>query len=440
MKKNLLGLSAFLLISLVSFGQETKESIEVDPAQEIAYDTYNRWSIEATVGQAKGVEPYTTGYYSSNPQKVFGGLQANSFGLGVRYMLSPKFGLRLSGNYDKFSEQNDSGSLPFETSQYRGNFEGVVNAVRLFNIEEAAGRFGLLLHGGFQIARTKSEFLDVSEWNGGLIVGFSPQFRVLNSLSITSDVSLLTNYRQHLTWDGRSSESSNNLAGKMISFSLGLSYSFGKDKIHGDWAIINEADSKELKDLEGRIAEVETLMNDSDKDGVPDYLDIENNSLPGVAVDTKGRMVDTNTNGVPDELEKYINSTINNNNMVVGANSSAKVVETLINEGYIVAHFDTNERYPNTGSTDNIGFILNYLRTNPGKSIEMAGYADVIGNSNYNQKLSSDRAQNMKNVLVKAGIDASRMTIKANGVDDSVDKTSDFARRLARKVVFKITN
>lgn len=47
-------------------------------------------------------------------------------------------------------------------------------------------------------------------------------------------------------------------------------------------------------------------MNDTDKDGVPDYLDVENNSIAGVTVDTKGRMVDKNNNGVPDELENIL--------------------------------------------------------------------------------------------------------------------------------------
>ena len=102
--------------------------------------------------------------------------------------------------------------------------------------------------------------------------------------------------------------------------------------------------------------------------------------------------------------------------------------------------FDNDKRFPNTGSTDNLGFILNYLKTNAGKNVEITGYADEIGKTEYNQKLSSDRAQNVKNILVKAGIDASRLIIKANGVDDSVDKTSEYARRLVRKVVFKVTN
>jgi len=33
-------------------------------------------------------------------------------------------------------------------------------------------------------------------------------------------------------------------------------------------------------------------MNDTDKDGVPDYLDAESSPVPGAMVDTKGRMID----------------------------------------------------------------------------------------------------------------------------------------------------
>jgi OOP family OmpA-OmpF porin len=281
-----------------------------------------------------------------------------------------------------------------------------------------------------------SDVLDLSELNGGLIVGFSPQFRITKTISVFGDVSFLNNFRQHFNWDGSNSDVSNNLSGQMASFSFGLSFSFGNEKIHGDWAIIEDPKSKELKELESRIGDIETLMNDTDKDGVPDYLDVENNSLPGVAVDTKGRMVDLNNNGVPDELEKFVDKSItnNNNNMAV----SDGMVTKLINDGYIAAYFDTNKRVPTTASTDNIGFVLNYLKTNPGKSVDIIGYADEIGSTEYNDKLSSDRAESVKTILIKAGIEPSRLNILANGVDKSVDKSSEYARRLVRKVIFKI--
>jgi OOP family OmpA-OmpF porin len=114
------------------------------------------------------------------------------------------------------------------------------------------------------------------------------------------------------------------------------------------------------------------------------------------------------------------------------------MVTKLINDGYIAAYFDSNKRVPTSASTDNIGFILNYLRTNPDKSVDIIGYADEIGSSDYNDKLSNERAENIKSILVKAGIEASRLNIVGNGIDNSVDKKSEYARRLVRKVVFKI--
>lgn len=444
MKKQLLVLFAFSTFTFVSYGQEekttkkNKATKELEQDQEIVYDAYNRWSVELTIGQAKGIKPYQNGYYSSNPGKVLGGIQFNSYGAAARYMISPKFGFKLGFNYDKFTNQKNSGSLDFETYQYRANLEGVVNAVRLFNIEESVGRFGLLLHGGFQASRMTSTLYDVNEWNGGLIFGFSPQFRVTKTISIVSDFSFLSNFRQHFNWDGSYADANNNLSGQMSSISLGLSISFGNEKIHGDWAIIEDPRDKVINELEARIGEIETLMNDTDKDGVPDYLDAENNSLPGVAVDTKGRMVDLNNNGVPDELERYVDKSIDKNNKSNETTVSDGMVTKLINDGYIAAYFDTNKRVPTSASTDNIGFILNYLKNNPSKSIDIIGYADEIGSSEYNDKLSGDRAESIKSILTKAGISPSRLNIQANGTDKSVDKNSDLARRLVRKVIFKI--
>ncbi|MGL2964644.1 OmpA family protein [Flavobacterium sp. RSB2_4_14] len=437
MKKCLLVLFAIL------FSFSTNAQVAVDTTGVLG-DSFNRWSIEASVGQGKGIKPYADGYFSSNPDKFFGGLQLNSFGIGVRYMISPKFGLKLDFNYEDFENQDGTASLDYRMLQYRTSIQGVVNLIRLFDIQESAGRFGFLMHGGIQVARMTSKTeapghnYDLTETNGGLILGFMPEFRITKALAAFIDLSLLASYRQHLNWDGSYSDPTNNLAGQMVSTSFGLSYSFGNEKIHGDWAIIQDKNSKEIAELNNRIGEIETQMDDTDKDGVPDYLDVENNSIAGVAVDTKGRMVDKNNNGIPDDLEKYIDNSIttNNNNNKTAINQG--MLEQLINDGYIAAYFDTNKRQPTNESADNIGFVLNYLRNNPSKSVDIIGYADELGSSTYNNKLSSDRAQNIKDILIKSGIDASRLNIVGNGVDNSVDKNSEYARRLVRKVVFKI--
>jgi OOP family OmpA-OmpF porin len=277
------------------------------------------------------------------------------------------------------------------------------------------------------------------ELNGGLVVGLTPSVRVFNNLSLFLDIAINSNIRQHFNWDGASySERNNNLTGSLFTTSFGLSYSFGKAKIHGDWAIIKEINDKRIDSLNNRIGEIETLMNDTDKDGVPDYLDAEQNSIAGVTVDTKGRMVDKNNNGVPDELEKYVNNSITSNNNANASVATENAILQLINDGYIAAYFETNKVTPNNASASNIGFILNYLKSNPGKNVEIAGYADGTGRTETNNKLANDRAQNVKEILVKAGISESRITIISRGEDDSVDNKSEFAKRLVRKTVFKI--
>jgi OOP family OmpA-OmpF porin len=50
---------------------------------------------------------------------------------------------------------------------------------------------------------------------------------------------------------------------------------------------------------------IENKMLDSDKDGVADYLDEEQNTPAGAMVDTKGRSIDKNNNNVPDERLSY---------------------------------------------------------------------------------------------------------------------------------------
>lgn len=457
MKKSLLLLSfALLPFSNVIAQTDVKEDkdVVVDKLE------YNKWTVEFSSGQSKGNKPFTDGYYSSNPDTYFGSFTFNSFSLGTRYMFSPKFGLKLDLTTETFKNNPETNSKPFKLQQYRAGLQGVVNASRLFNIQEALGRLSMLIHAGIQVARATPK-LDVpndmspglgvpgiglsanynkSEWNGGVIFGISPEFRLAKRFSIIGDFSTLANFRQHVAWDGHLSDRENNLSGQMISVTLGLTYSFGKEKMHGDWAILDENRLQEIAELDKRIGDLETMMNDADKDGVPDYLDVENNSIAGVAVDTKGRMVDINKNGVPDELEKFMANTYvdkaNISETIAGAN--ADMIKRLINEGYVTTYFDTNKTNPTNVSTEGIDFMLTYLRNNPSASIDIVGHADEIGKTAHNDKLSIDRANNVRNTLIKAGINASRLNVISQGEDTSVAADSADARRLVRRVTFKV--
>lgn len=445
MKKSL------LLISLLSFAPIFSQTDESSDEQQSS--GFNRWTIEANAGQSVGLHPYTEDYSSSEPGKVFN-FDFNNFGLGARYMISPKFGIKADVNYDLFKNAEDS--KKFEVEQYRVGLQGVINASRLLGIEENLRRFGLLIHGGANFIMLSPK-LDTGYDNGlysnagltekkiGIMIGVSPQFRVTNKMAINLDLTSVNNYRQHLAWDGHYSDKSNNLFGQMINLTFGINYSLGPNEVHGDWAMIEDKKLEEITELDNRINDLETLMNDTDKDGVPDYLDVENNSIAGVAVDTKGRMIDVNKNGVPDELEKLVTMTTSKDG-VDGVSAEAKtanainvqMVDKLINDGYVAAYFEFDQTDPTEASTEGIDFILTYMRNNPDAIIEIHGNADEVGNSEYNNKLAYNRAANVKKVLIDAGIKANRLVLISKGEDKSVNTNSALARRLARKVSFKI--
>ena len=439
MRKQVLLLSFFVAAFTTANAQNevNKDTLKAPKVQQSSLETYNKWTIEINAGQSKGIKPYSEGYYYSNPNKHFT-FDLNHYDIGVRYMISPTFGVKLDAAYDNLKNQEESGSLPFEMQHIRIGAQGVVNAVRLFNFQEEAGRFGMLFHGGFQGSQMSPK-MGINEGrkeiNLGVMFGFTPQLRITKKFAIQADFTINSNVRQHFNWDGAYSDANNNLAGSLYTTSVGISYSFGEDYIHGDWAVIPSESSEQLKALDERIGELETMMNDTDKDGVPDYLDVENNSIAGVAVDTKGRMVDLNRNGIADELEKYVNTAVatateNSNN--------SEVVKRLINEGYVSVFFDFNSSKPTPASTQNISFVLTYLKNNPNATVDITGYADEIGSTAVNNVLAEKRANNVRNTLIQAGVQASRLNIISAGEDASVDKNSETARRLVRRAIFTI--
>jgi OOP family OmpA-OmpF porin len=145
-----------------------------------------------------------------------------------------------------------------------------------------------------------------------------------------------------------------------------------------------------------------------------------------------------NKNGVPDELESYLEKTYGKTSDQSTDPKHNESIKKLINNGYISVYFDSNSTVPTNFSTNNINFILNYLRNNPTASLDIIGHADELGKSEYNNKLSKSRAETVKSILVKANINASRLNIIAAGEDNSVAKDSESARKLVRSATFII--
>jgi len=428
MKKAVLPLLLLCLGSANLSAQKAKVAKKAKTETTTESKDYNKWSVDLGGGFAKASNPMSPGY-NIDATNLF------SANLGARYMFNTKFGLKVEGYYDVLNNADDTPE--FESQVYGVSLQGVANLGRLLEFESWTNRIGLFAHTGVGLARlTNDDVIEDADRLGTFLIGLGGQVRLSNRIALTADFTMLNHFSQQRTWNG--GEYLNTELRRKQGFdstlyhaTIGLSIYLGKHEQHADWYVFN-ADDK-IDALDKRIGDLETMMNDSDKDGVPDYLDVEPNTIAGVAVDSKGRNIDKNGNGVPDELESYMDT----KDKEVKQTLSAELGD-LINGGYVNAYFDFGKDQPNAQSVGGINFLIKYLKENPSSSADVIGYADEVGDSEYNKALSARRAENVKKILVDAGIDGSRLTIKGNGEDTSVNKESAFARQTVRRVTFII--
>jgi outer membrane protein OmpA-like peptidoglycan-associated protein len=418
MKKVLLVLVFALAINTISAQTETVEKKAVD---------FNQWSFELAGGFNKPQRPLTSGYSTAivSPYTV---------DLGVRYMFNNKFGLKADFGYNSLTGNDES--IDFDTKYYRADLQGVANLGRIMNFENWTNTFGLLGHAGFGLSfLERKDPTYVKDRMGNFMVGVTGQIKLSDRIALTGDFTTITNAKQNVAFDGSSANDIRGFNGSLFTGTVGLTVYLGKNAKHADWTIDNE---DRFDAIDARFMAIENKMLDTDKDGVADYLDEEANTPAGAMVDTKGKSIDKNNNGVPDETEAYVLKNYASNTTNSPLLSNNELITSLINGGYVAVYFDFNKSTPTNVSTEGIDFMLTYLRNNPTASIDIIGHADEIGRSAYNDKLSNARAANVKNTLVKANIDASRLNVIAAGEDTSVDIDSENARRLVRRVTFRV--
>lgn len=402
----------FMLLGAVLFGQNQQD--------------FNRWSIELEAGVHKPAIPFTSGYYTSTPSFFQGSL-------GVRYMLTNRFGLKLGVGYNSIEGADES--RPFKTNYKRLTLQGVINAGDILNFRSWTNTINLLVHGGMGSAKlTPTEPAeypdDEDDYMGHFIAGITPQLKLTDHIVLTGDFSVLVNERQNYKWDGTTYTTQAGFDGILLNGSVGLTFYIGGAEQHADWYTGGVA--SELDSLNKRISKIKEGMLDSDNDGVSNYLDEESNSANGVIVNTKGITVDKNQNGIPDEWENNLDK------RYASAAVSGLTVADLLNRGYVAVYFKFDSAEPEAYALNAINYLIIYMTEHPSATAELIGYADAIGNEQYNQELSLARSQKVKDILVAAGIDENRLTIAGRGEDTSLEEGSKPVRQLVRRVVFKL--
>jgi OOP family OmpA-OmpF porin len=144
---------------------------------------------------------------------------------------------------------------------------------------------------------------------------------------------------------------------------------------------------------------------DSDGDGVPDNLDKCPGTPKGVKVDDVGCPLDSDGDGVADYLDKCPDTP---------KGAPVNSVGCWIIKGI---NFDYDKSDIKPQYHDQLQTGVRILTDNPTIKVQVQGHTDSKGSDAYNQALSERRAEAVKNYIVAAGIDASR--ISSSGVGEA---------------------
>lgn len=406
-----------------------------------AQSEFDKWSLEVNGGFNKPMAPLTPGYLSPT-------LNLGHVDLGVRHMFNEKFGLKLDYGFGSFKEAD--GEASFDTKYYRLDLQGVANVGRIMNFESFSRSFGLLFHGGAGIGNVNPEenlYNDFTDDVYNFIFGITPQIKLSNNIALVGDISTILNGRQTVSFDGASvirPSQDNGFYGPNGTWwtgTLGLHFYLGGSDEHADWFIA--ADKYATKEeLATQINGIKDMLKDSDADGVPDYLDKEPNTPVGARVNSAGTTMDSDSDGTPDHLDKcpFVPGPASTGGCppVEVEKEEIDFFKQAINDGYVNVYYAFDSSVPLGYSTSASNYVSNFMKRNPGVTMEIKGYADELGPEDYNMKLSEKRAKAVYDLLVASGVDASRLSFKGYGEDTSVDKSSADARQLARRASFEV--
>lgn len=351
-------------------------------------NSYNKWSIEVAGGLNKPQRPFSAKQYYTDIPSPF------VVDLGARYMLNNKFGLKADIGYDSFTDGKNSAS--FKSNYYRADLQAVANLGRIMNFETWTKTIGLLGHTGFGMSVLESKNMTFNDKMVNFIAGATAQVRLTDRLVLTGDFSTILNASQDATFDGvYRNNDERGFSGIIFNGTVGLNVYLGKNTKHADWVVISQ--DFDAAALDNKIADLEALVKK-----IPEKQVI---------------------------VEKPVTTTVVNDK---------DLIKEMIDAKYYSVYFDFNKATPIENSTAAIDVVLTYLRKNPSAALDIIGHADQVGTSEYNDKLSNSRANNVKTILEQAGIASSRLHVVAQGADTSIQKDSEEARRLARRVTFKI--
>ncbi|MCZ2356277.1 MAG: OmpA family protein [Bacteroidia bacterium] len=456
-----------------------KDSKAASPAVNSPPVTYNTWLIGIHGGVTNfwgDIRNYDFGqippFFSKEDTKSKSEFQWGA-GAMVQKNISSMFGVRLSGTYGRLSGTITVSKTPKTRHYFLANFwdaslNGVIYLSNIhFNPNKEYKNRKALIYATLGVGTIgfSGKYRKVS--NDSLLLSYGSYIRpilpiglgIKYPVSMKSDIGLEFSYRPAITdkIDGYEAKGSGNDSYSYLN--LNYTYYFGRGDQNIDRVHPFADNNDKVNSMEATIA---NMRKDKDKDGVPDYLDQDNNTPPGTIVGPRGVPVDVDGDGVNDAydmdlttpkgdpVDKYGVSTKDSDgdgvpdhrdqepnsppNAIVNfkgqsvtgttptANNAGNNNTTVINKYsgsnlfLNVVYFDFNDYTVKGDFYPQIAEVANLLKTTPELRVNLSGHTDIVGSEATNQKLSQIRADAVAKILTDVyGIPANKIKTQSFG-------------------------
>ncbi|WP_312079538.1 OmpA family protein [Chryseobacterium sp.] len=235
-----------------------------------------------------------------------------------------------------------------------------------------------------------------------------------------------------------------NNSDNFINATLGLSLKLGKHDSHLMWHDPLQELYYRTDVLNEKIVDTEVCKKgDLDNDGVCDDWDRQLDTPAGARVDGSGVALDVDMDGVIDLHDKCVTvpGPVENDGCPTTNQGNGAVTESETKMEGI--EFDLNSDRILPSNTPILNNAVSYINSSAG-SYTVIGATDTRGSEAVNQNLSERRAGNVKDYLIKNGVEASKLNAVGKGKKDlkypecdPASKCPEWKNRANRRVYFE---
>lgn len=152
----------------------------------------------------------------------------------------------------------------------------------------------------------------------------------------------------------------------------------------------------------GAIVDNAGRSRDSDNDGIPDGIDKEPNTMTGAVVNMYGIAIDSDGDGVPDGVDIEPNTPhgaqVDTQGRLIPSTEFELLTKGLLRINKI--YFNINKAIIKPESYEVLNEIGRILEKHPEIIVQIAGHTDATGSDEFNMKLSIDRAHSVRHYLL----------------------------------------